>query len=211
VDKIVVIGGGGHAKVIISILKKSGGFELVGYVDREDKGSVLGLDYLGSDTSAESLLKDRDVSKAALGIGQLTDTSLRRDIAGRFMKAGFSFPPIISPNAIVNEGVEIAEGTVVMDGVVINTGTVINRFCIINTSASIDHDCSVGEYSHIAPGVTLSGGVEIGSDVLVGTGASIIQYKKISDNVIIGAGSGVWGDIDEPGTYGGVPVRKIGK
>lgn len=210
-DKLVVIGGGGHAKVVISILKKSGEFELIGYVDREDKGSVLGLDYLGSDKAAESLLTDRDVSKAALGIGQLDDSSLRRDIASRLMKAGFSFPPVISPDAIVNEGVEIAEGTVVMDGVIVNTGTMISRFCIINTRASIDHDCTIGEFAHIAPGVTLSGGVEIGADVLVGTGASIIQYKKIADNVIIGAGSGVWGDIDDPGIYGGVPARKIGK
>jgi sugar O-acyltransferase (sialic acid O-acetyltransferase NeuD family) len=211
VDKIVVIGGGGHAKVVISILKKMEEFELIGYVDMEDRGEILGLEYIGSDKMVEGLLNDRDVIKAVLGIGQLNDSSLRRDIARRLAKSGFSFPPIISPNAIVNEGVEIAEGTVVMDGVIINTGAMISRFCIINTRASIDHDCSIGEFTHIAPGATLSGGVEIGSDVLVGTGASIIQYRKIADSVIIGAGSAVWDDINDPGTYGGVPVRKIGR
>lgn len=210
-DKLVVIGGGGHAKVVISILKKSGKFELIGYVDKDDRGSILGLEYLGTDEVLESLLNDWGVSKAALGIGQLYDTSLRRDIVSMAKRAGYSFPALVSPDAVVNEDVEIEEGTVVISGVVINTASRIGSFCIINTGALIDHDCRIGEFTHIAPGVTLSGGVEIGSDVLVGTGASIIQYREITDNVVIGAGSAVWDDIDEPGTYGGVPVRKIGK
>ena len=210
-DNLIIIGGGGHAKVIVSILKKVNQFRLIGYVDKVDRGEILGVKYIGTDEVLEKLFINGDVSNAALGIGQLKDTSQRRDIVSRVSRIGYSFPRLISPDAVINEDVEISDGTVIMDGVVINSGTRIGRFCIINTRASIDHDCRIGDYTHIAPGATLSGGVEVGSDVLIGVGASIVQYKKIVDNVIIGAGSAVCQDVIDQGTYGGIPARKIGK
>ncbi len=206
--EIVVIGGGGHAKVIISILKKNENYNILGYVDFENKGKILNVSYYGND---KKLLNQKERPFLALGIGQIKNIAIRKKIVDKFIDNGFMFETIISRNAIINEEVEIGKGTVIMDGVVINSGTRIGEYSIVNTSASIDHDCKIGDFVHIAPGCTLSGGVEIEQNVLIGTGAKIIQSVIIVENVIIAGGSAVMGNIVEKGTYIGVPARKLSK
>jgi len=207
-EKIVVIGGGGHAKVIISILKKLNNYEIVGYTDIESKGEILGISYLGNDDRLNSIYSD-GVINAVIGLGQIKSAALRRKLADRCKSIGFYFPAIVSTNTIINEEVSIGSGTVVMDGVIINSGSSIGEFSIVNTNASIDHDCSIGDFTHIAPGVTLSGDVNIGNDVLIGTGSNIIQQIIISDNTIISAGSTVLKSIIKKGIYRGNPARLI--
>ncbi len=206
--KIVVIGGGGHAKVVISILKKLDEYSIIGYTDPSDYGAVLSVPYLGSDAVLPGLLKE-NISLAALGIGQLTDATLRLKKSRELRLLGYEFPAIISPNSIVNEDVTIGRGTVVMDGVVINTGSRIGEFGIINTRCSIDHDCIIGNYVHVAPGVTLSGAVRVGNFTLLGTGASVIHSIKITNHCSIGAGAVVVRNCAESGTYLGLPAQKI--
>lgn len=209
VKKIVVIGGGGHAKVVISLLKKLNEYIIVGYTDPNDYGAVLSVPYLGSDSVLAGIRKKEKVILAALGIGQLTDATLRLNKSAELELLGFEFPSIISPNAVINEDVTIGKGTVVMDGVVINSGSRIGEFDIINTRSSIDHDCIIGDYVHIAPGVTLSGAVKVGSFSLLGTGAVAIQSVEIGDRCSIGAGAVVIHSCPEPGTYVGIPAQKI--
>jgi len=207
--KIVVIGGGGHAKVVISILKKLNNYEIIGYTDIENKGEILGVEYLGSDKILEELFLNKNIKNVAIGIGQIKNVEFRKRTIKKLIKIGFEFPVIISPDSVINEDVKIGQGTVVMDGVIINSGSFIGDFSIINTKVSIDHDCKIGDFVHIAPGVTISGGVKIGSDTFIGAGATIIQYKKIGENIIIGAGSVVVNDLIESGTYIGSPARKV--
>ena len=83
------------------------------------------------------------------------------------------------------------------------------RASIINTNSTVEHDCVIGDNVHVAPGVTLSGGVRIGDNCVIGTGASVVQYVSISEGCLIGAGATVPRDIREPGIYVGNPVRKI--
>lgn len=206
--KIIIIGGGGHAKVIISILKKIIDYEIVGYTDIGNKGEILGIKYLGNDKILEELFLNNNIKNAAIGIGQIKNVKSREKTIEKLIKIGFEFPVIISPDSVINEDVKIGQGTVVMDGVIINSGSFIGDFSIINTKVSIDHDCKIGDYVHIAPGVTISGGVKIGSDTLIGAGATIIQYKEIGKNIIIGAGSTVLKNLIESGTYFGNPARK---
>jgi sugar O-acyltransferase (sialic acid O-acetyltransferase NeuD family) len=207
-NKIIIVGGGGHAKVLISILKKILLFEIVGYTDTKDNGVILGVPYLGNDEVLQSHF-DCGVKMLAIGIGQIKSSSLRKSIVNKLKTIGFEFPTIISPNSIVNEDIQIGEGTVIMDGVVINSGTIIANYSIVNTNSSIDHDCKIGSYTHIAPGVTLSGEVTIGDNVLIGTGASVIQQISIMDNCIISAGSSVQKSIMFSGIYRGVPAKMI--
>lgn len=207
-DKILVIGGGGHAKVIISILKKLNSFEIVGYTDPENKGEILGIPYLGNDEILNSLY-NQGFKNAVIGLGQIKSAALRRKVVGMCKSIGFNLPAIISPNAIINEDVNIANGTVVMDSVIINSGSTIGECSIVNTNASIDHDCIIGDFTHIAPGVTLSGEVKIGNDVLIGTGSNIIQQINITDNTIISAGSTVLASINKKGIYRGNPASLI--
>jgi len=209
-DKIVVVSGGGQAKVIISILKKNGGFDIAGYIDRIDKGDILGAGYLGGDEALRDIFESGRADKAVIGFGQLKDSSLKKRLAEAASSIGYSFPPIISRDAVINEDVIIGRGTVVIDGVVVNTGSRIGEFCLINTKASVGHDVVIGDFVHVAPGVTLTGEARLGNNVLIGAGATVIQCRKIADNVIIGAGAVVVDDIEEPGVYVGMPARKIG-
>lgn len=209
-EKIIIIGGGGHAKVIIAILKKQKKFEVVGYTDISDNGLILGIPFLGKDDKLQTLF-DSGIHNATIGIGQIKSSVRRERIADLLSNIGFKLPAIISPNCIINEDVTIGNGTVVMDGVVINSGTRVGEFSIINTNASIDHDCLIGDFTHIAPGVILSGEVKIGNNVLIGTGANIIQQVEIPDNTIISAGSSVLRSIKTSGIYRGIPVKLVRK
>lgn len=207
-DKIVIIGGGGHAKVVISILKKLNNFEIVGFTELEEKSNILGIEYLGTDEVLQDLF-NKGIKNTAIGLGQIKSAEIRKKIVNFADEIGFQFPSIISPNSIVNEEVKIGAGTVVMDGVVINSGSKVGNYSIINTNSSIDHDCLIGNFVHIAPGVTLSGDVKVGNNVLIGTGANVIQGITITDNSIISAGSSVQKTILKPGVYRGVPARLI--
>lgn len=165
--KIIVIGGGGHAKVVISIIKKLNNFDIIGYTDIENNSDILGVEYLGNDEILEELFLNKNIKNAAIGIGQIKNVESRKETIEKLLKIGFEFPVIISPNAVVNEDVKLGEGTVVMDGVIINSGAFIGDFSIINTKTSIDHDCKIGDYVHIAPGVTISGALKLAAILLL--------------------------------------------
>ena len=206
-DRIIVVGGGGHAKVLISVLKKMG-WEIVGYTDPVDRGAILGVPHLGDDSGLPNLLLTHKDLRAAFGLGKI-DRSLKRiRLQEELEKIGLYFPVIVSPSAVLNEEVELGPGTAVLDGAVINTGTVTGKACIVNTNSTLEHDCRLGDDVHIAPGATVGGGVSIGSGCMIGAGATIIQGLTICQDCMIGAGATVLKNIDLPGTYLGNPARR---
>ena len=204
---ILIIGGGGHAKVIASVLRKHSDWNPIGYTDVNDFGPLLGLPYLGTDQVITNLKNEKKLQFGVIGIGQLKKYDARKRIIQSVENYGLTLPPILSENAIINENANIGSGTVVMDGVIIQPGVRVGKYSIVNTGTTIDHDCEIGDFVHIAPGVNISGDVVIGNCVLVGVGASLIQGVKIVSEVIIGAGAVVTGNIGELGTYVGVPAR----
>ncbi len=208
-ETIVIIGGGGHAKVVASIIKKSGRFELLGYVDKQNRGPLLGVPYLGADDVLPQLRAEHSPCAAVIGIGYIGEGTLREHLIEKLLRFGFEMPAIISSHAVVNEEVKIEVGAVVMDGVVVNSGSQVGKYVILNTHSSIDHDCQIGDFVHIAPGATLSGGVTVGAHSLVGAGATVVQYKTVGDHCIIGAGAVVTKDCLEQGTYIGIPAKKL--
>ena len=207
-EKIIVIGGGGHAKGLISVIKKSLDFELTGYVDLNDQGEILGVQFLGNDSKLNEIFF-KGVINAAIGIGQINVTQKRFNVVKNMKNIGFTFPSIVSKDAIVNEDVSIEEGSQVFDGVVINSGSRIGKFSIINTRSTIEHDCKIGNFCHIATNAVLSGGVEVGDFSMIGSNAVVVQYKKITSSCMIGSGAVVSKDILEEGIYVGNPARKI--
>jgi sugar O-acyltransferase (sialic acid O-acetyltransferase NeuD family) len=210
-ENIVVLGGGGHAKVLISILKKLRTYRMIGYTDLRDNGKILGVPYLGGDEILKDLKgKGRRLS-AAIGIGN-TSLSLKRISLKKHLEdLGVLLPPIISPDSVVNEDTRIGSGTVVFDGAVVNSGARIRDCCIINTHSTVEHDCMIADNVHIAPGASLSGGVVIGENTLIGTRATVIQNVRICRDCVVGAGAVVVRDIDAPGTYVGVPAVPMGR
>jgi sugar O-acyltransferase (sialic acid O-acetyltransferase NeuD family) len=206
-NDILIIGGGGHAKVVAALLKKHKDWNPIGYTDSEDRGPLLGLPYLGTDNVILALISGKGLKHAVIGIGLVGSSEHRAGVIRKIQAVRLALPTICSPNATINEDVQIGDGTIVMDGVVIQPGVRIGSNSIVNTGAILDHDCTIGDHVHIAPGVTLSGAVCLGNHILVGTAAGILQGTKISDDVVIGGGAMVISDLETSGTYVGVPAR----
>jgi sugar O-acyltransferase (sialic acid O-acetyltransferase NeuD family) len=208
-DVIVLIGGGGHAKVIISILRKQNHHRILGYTDMKNTGTLLGVPYLGPDRDLAALVAGQEKLHAVLAVGQLGLGKQRYDLWTRLQFPTLSFPLIASPDAIVNERVTGGEAAVVMDGAVINSGATIGLGAIVNTNSTIEHDVALDEWVHVAPGATICGGVTVGRFSMIGAGATVIEGTKIAAGCIVGAGATVVRDLTEPGTYIGSPARRI--
>jgi sugar O-acyltransferase (sialic acid O-acetyltransferase NeuD family) len=208
-QEIVVIGGGGHAKVVISILRKLKHFSILGYTDVKNCGPVMGVAYLGSDSEFAAQTNGPKNLNAVLAVGQIGLGNARHQLWTRLQSPFLSLPQIVSPDAVVNEGVSGGEGAVVMDRAVINTGTSIGRGVIVNTNSTIEHDVQIEDWVHVAPGATISGGVTVGRFSMIGAGATVIEGIKIASGCVIGAGATVVHDLTAPGVYVGCPARRI--
>lgn len=207
---VVVIGAGGHAKVLIAALKRLGA-HILGVTDADTAvhgQAVLDVPVLGGD---ETLAAHGPAAVLLVnGLGTVDRTVARRAIYERFAARGYRFATVVDPLALLAGPVEIGEGAQVLAGAVVQPGTRLGVNCIVNTRASIDHDCVIGAHAHIAPGATLSGGVRVGEGAHVGTGAAIIQGIVIGAGVVVGAGAAVIADVPNGTTVAGVPARVPG-
>lgn len=204
---IIVIGAGGHAKVVIDTLKQCG-METLGAVDADAAKhgqSILGMKILGNDEVIANYQSDAVL--LANGIGSTSNTIQRQEIYTRFKNQGYSFVTVVHPSSILSKDVEVGEGSQVMAGTVLQAGIRIGENCIINTRASIDHDCRIGDHVHIAPGAVLSGSVTVEHGAHVGTGASIIHEITIGERSVIGAGAAVTRSVHAGKTTTGVPAK----
>ena len=197
--RFVVIGAGGHGKVVVATLQAAGqAMSAVMDSNPERVGStVLGIpvQLLGAGTNAEG--------PAVIGVG---DNAARKALAGRL---AWDWATAIHPTAIVHESVTVEPGAVVFAGAIIQPGAHIRSHAIVNTGARVDHDCDIEAFAHVAPGVSMSGGVRVGEGALVGVGASIAPGCTIGAWSIIGAGAVVTTDIPDHVTAVGVPARVI--
>lgn len=206
--EIVVIGGGGHAKVLVSLLKKLG-WEILGYTDERDRSTILDAPYLGDDAVLPGLLSAHQHCSALVGVGKIDASPARVGLQHELRALGFDAPVIVSPCAVFNDEVEVGAGTAVFDGAVVNSGTVAGSLCILNTNSTVEHDCRLGDNVHVAPGATVCGSVAIGNDCMIGAGSTIAQGVTVCAGSVIGAGAIVVADIDIPDVYVGNPARRI--
>ncbi len=208
-QEIVIVGGGGHARVVASVIKKLSSFKAIGYSDREDHGALLGIPFLGQDSSLLPLVAAHPDLGAVLAVGQVGTGEKRQALWNSLKALRLSFPVVVSPDAVVNEDVVLGEASAVMDGAVVNCGARVGRGAILNTNSTIEHDVALGDWVHISPGATLSGGVVVGSGSMIGAGATVIEGVHIPAATFIGAGSTVINSLTEPGVYVGSPARRI--
>lgn len=204
---IMIVGGGGHAKVLISAILSTGEYTINGIVDQKLKPDciVSGVPVIGND---ELLLQDEmRKSCLAIGVGLMELDGRRRMLYEHFSEMGYMFPVIIHSSAIVASDVVVKDGTQIMAGVIIQPCVSIGTNCIINTGAVIEHDCIVEDHCHISPGVTLGGGVSVGEESLIGLGASVLPGVQIGKKVVIGAGSVVTKNVGNNCVVRGVPAR----
>lgn len=200
-QKLVIFGAGGHAKVVADIALKNG-FEIEGFLDDNDSvSSVMGYPVLGK---IDDCVKFKDTCAFAIGIG---NNAVRKRFFEKY--ADFRYPVLVHPTASVGVDVKIGKGTVVMPFAVVNACAEVGEFCVINSCAVVEHDCKIGDYTLIAPNATICGTVTVGSMAWLGAGCIINQTIKICDGVTVGSGAVVTKDITVQGTYVGVPITKI--
>jgi UDP-perosamine 4-acetyltransferase len=202
---VILVGGGGHAKVLVSTLRLLHR-EILGFVDIEPAPTqLLGISHLGDDAAV--FLHPPAKVRLINAIGSTGSTSLRRVLHDKFRDKGYIFETLIHPSAIIAPEVQIDDGVQVMAGAIVQPGSHLGVNAIINTGARIDHDCTVGAHAHVAPGATLSGEVRIGEGAHVGTGASIIQGIMVGAASLIGAGAVVIDNVPAGETVVGIPAK----
>ena len=211
-EDIILIGGGGHCKSVIDSIKRTKKYNIVGILDLKDKigEEILGIKVIGTDDKLEYYYKN-GVKNIFLTIGSIGDTKLRKKLYCSALSIGYVFPNIIDNTAIISDDVQMEYGNFVGKGSIINVGTRLGNNCIINTGTIIEHDCYIGDFSHIAPGATLSGNVVVGESTHIGTNSAVIQNIRIGKNSIIGAGSVVIKDIGDNVKAYGNPCREVKK
>lgn len=202
--KVIIIGAGGHAKVIADIIEKSGD-EVVGFLDdNKENGATVIKNYkvIGGSNNRFAMAITKENVEFVIAIG---DNQKRKKISN---SPNLKFYTAIHPSAQIGLDVRIEEGTVIMANSCINSSAKIGKHCIINTGAIIEHDNIIEDYVHISPNATLGGTVKIGESTHVGIGSIVKNNITICKNCTIGAGAVVVKNILEEGTYVGVPARE---
>jgi UDP-perosamine 4-acetyltransferase len=206
---LIVIGSGGHARVLIDTLCRLGANIL--FITERDR-TKMGAEVLGVRVAGEdALIHDHSPDSVLLvnGIGSADSLRLRNRIRLEWIENGYNFATIVHPAATVSELARLLPGAQIMAGAVIQSGAQIGRDTIVNTSASVDHDCLVGECVQISPGVTLCGNVVVGDLAHIGAGAVVIQGIQIGRQALVGAGSVVVRNVDDDQTVVGNPAKPL--
>lgn len=197
--EVAGLGAGGHAKVVIEILRLAGEYEITGLLDSNSElwgRSVLGIPVLGGDEKLLEL-RDRGVSHAFIGVGSAGAPETRTKLFNMAVEQGFEVINAIHPKAIISPTAQVGRGLVMMAGAVINASALVGDNVIINTGAIVEHDCMLGNHVHVATGAILAGGVRVGHGVHIGAGATVCQGVRIGRNATIAAGATVAQSVPE--------------
>jgi len=205
-SKLLIIGIGGHGKVVAEAAMSMKCWDDIAFLDdryRELDGS-LPWPVIGNLELAEK--KHTEYADIIVAIG---DGRKRLELLDRYVTQGFRVPVIVQAGAWISPTARLDIGSVVLAQTAINAATHIGRGCIINTGATVDHDCVIEDGVHVCPGVHLGGEVTVGDLSWIGIGASVVQQVKIGKGVTIGAGSVVLSDVKDNLTIAGAPARII--
>ncbi|MCC7350071.1 MAG: acetyltransferase [Phycisphaerales bacterium] len=204
----VIIGAGGHGRVVLDILRAAGQCQPIGFLDSDPSlagTQIMGLDVLG-DVSVLPTLRRQNISHAIVAVG---DNRTRLAMAQLLSDQGFELINAIHPLSHVCPDVRVGCNVVVAAGAIVCTQATLGDSAIINTGAIVDHECQIGQGAHIAPGAILAGRVMVQQGAFVGLGARIIQCLTVGPFATVGAGAVVLKDVPNDSTVVGVPARQI--
>ncbi len=208
VEKVLIVGAGGHGRVVADILALSRNSEAVfGFIDDDAAlwgKNICGMPVLGSVSRLKLICRKHTGLSVIVAVG---NNSARQRIVTELQGYGIKYTNSIHPRAVIAGDVKMGVGVMVMAGAVINPGAIIGDHSIINTGATIDHDCILADFVHISPGVNLAGKVKVDERAHVGIGAAVLPCIKIGCASMVGAGSVVVQDIPAKAVAKGVPAR----
>lgn len=205
---LLIIGAGGHGKVVLDIVRAAGQFEPVGFLDADPAlagKSCGGLPVLGSATLLPKL-RAQGTRHAIVAIG---DNRTRQRYAAVVREHGIALASAVHPSAVVSPTAMLGENVVVAAHASVCTECAVADLAIVNTAAVVDHECQVGLAAHIGPGALLAGRVRVGAMAFVGLGAKVIQCLTIGEGATVGAGAVVIHDVPDLATVVGVPARAV--
>jgi acetyltransferase EpsM len=204
--RLIIIGGGDHARVVADAVRTTNGAELAGFVDPVpmDPKHRLGLRQFASDD--EALREVRDVSYI-LGIGGLDTRALRRRLVAQYDQRGARWHTVVHGAAWVSPSAVLAKGAVVLAGAVVNSHAVLGAHAVVNSGAVVEHDVRLGDFAFAAPGAVLGGGAQVGEECFLGLGCRIRDHVMIGDRSVVGMGAVVVESIPADVEVLGVPAR----
>ena len=187
-NKILLIGAGGHARACIDVIETESQFDIAGLIEKNNKinNANLGYSIIGTDDDLKVLRTQ--YSNALITVGQIKSPKIRIKLYQLLKELDFTLPVIVSPHAYVSKHAQIGEGSIIMHGAIVNVNTKIGNNCIINNRVLIEHDTVIGDHCHIATGTIINGEVSIGNGTFIGSGTVTKQAISIGNNCVIGAG-----------------------
>lgn len=206
--QIVIIGAGGHGKVVLDILRAAGLHEPVGFVDsfaNRAGTTFAGLPIFGT-ANVLPKLRQQNIRGAIVAIG---DCRARQKYSVLLREQGFELVNAIHPTASISPTAHLGHNVVIAALAAVCTEAKIGDSVILNTSSVADHECEIGEAAHICPGAHLAGRVRVGAGAWIGLGANVIQCMSIGEHAMVGAGAVVVRDVPAYATVVGVPARVI--
>ncbi|WP_319777808.1 acetyltransferase [Maridesulfovibrio sp.] len=202
-QKIIIIGAGGHGQVVADAILQMTNATPVAFLDENPVligTEIMGLPVPGGNAS----LNDLEHDGVVVAIG---NNNLRKRIFNELTKAGENLFSVIHPSAVIAPTVKIGAGCMILAGAVINTGAEIKDNTIINTNSTIEHHNKIGPHAHVAPGSVLGGEVLVAEEAMVGIGATVLPRTSIGKGAILGGGSTATKDIADGITAVGVPAQ----
>ena len=210
--RCIILGGGGHASVIIEGLLLAQSAEPIAVLDQDSRlwgTRVLEVPVVGDDARLPEFARTADCF--AVGVGSIGNNHPRARLFAAGCAAGLAPATLIHPTAIVSPSARIGPGSQLLAGCIVGTNAVLGENVIVNTGAIIDHDCAIGDHAHIAPGACLGGGVRVGQRAHVGAGSCVRQGLSVGEDALVGAGAVVVKDVPLGITVAGVPAVPLRK
>ncbi|MGB0383244.1 MAG: acetyltransferase [Ardenticatenaceae bacterium] len=211
--KVISLGAGGHAKVIIEILRMDSRYELVGLLDSKPGlvgKKVLGVPILGDDNLLPELVQ-QGVNSFVIGLGSTGNNQPRQRLFEFALSHNLEPLTVVHPRAICSVWAKVGHGSQLLPGSIVNGGAVLGENVLINSGAIVEHDCVIANHVHIATGAKLASTVHVGRLAHIGAGATVRQCITIGEGVVVGAGAVVVKDVAPHTVVVGVPARILRK
>ena len=207
--KVIVIGSGGHALVVIDILHSMTEYEIVGVTSNslDINANFFNYPVLGDDKIIKEYVNDENYF-AAMGLGGYRNNNLRQKVFELVKSMGMSFINVIHPSAIISQTVKIGEGSVIFPGVVLNTKVQIGKNTIVATGSTVDHETIIGDHVLISAGVTIGAYSLVNNGALLALGSKIVSGITIGSNSLVAAGAIVINNIEENSKVYGIPAKE---